>query len=176
MADDSVKRKRIDESDEVPFKPKGYYTITPYITIKNAASALDLYAKAFGATEVMSMPGPGGKIMHAEMQIGDSRFMFSDEFPEMGAWSPEHLGGTAGHLMIYVEDCDAMLKRAIAAGCKPDRPAKDQFYGDRSGSVIDPYGHKWTLSTHVKEVSAEECHRIMKEMEKEEKDGGKADA
>jgi len=146
--------------------PDGYHTVTPYITVDGAAKALEYYAKAFGAEERMRHGGPGGKIMHAEMKIGDSAIMLSDEFPEMGAKSPKSLGGTPFGLCLYVGDADAVFNRAVAAGGKVDRPVQNQFYGDRSGTLIDPFGHKWTISTHVEDVSPEELQRRMAEMAK----------
>ena len=136
--------------------PDGYHTVTPYLIVQGAAKALDFYKKAFGATELVRMPGPGGKIMHAEVQIGDSRVMLADEFPEMDARGPQALGGTPVGLCIYVENVDALFDRAVTAGAKVLRPVVDQFYGDRSGTVADPFGHKWTIATHVEDVSPEE--------------------
>lgn len=150
--------------------PEGYHTVTPYITVDGAAAALAYYAKAFGAEERMRHAGPGGKIMHAEIKIGDSVIMLSDEFPEMGAKSPKSLGGTPFGICLYVRDVDAVFNRAVAAGGKVDRPLKTQFYGDRSGTLIDPFGHKWTVSTHVEDVSPQEMERRMAEMPK--KPGG----
>ena len=139
--------------------PDGYHTVTPYITVKNGAAALDFYERAFGATVFMRMDGPGGKIMHAEFRIGGSPVMLSDECPEMGAISPETLGGVTSSLMIYVEDVDARFEQAIAAGGKVERPLANQFYGDRSGTLKDPFGHRWTLATHVEDVPPDEMNR-----------------
>jgi PhnB protein len=146
--------------------PEGYHTVTPYLIVKGAARALEFYKKAFGAKELMRFSGPGDKIMHAEIKIGDSPVMLADEFPEMGAKSPESIGGSAVGLMIYVTDVDSVFKQAIAAGGKVDRPVKDQFYGDRSGSLVDPFGHKWTIGTHKEDVSMEEMQRRMQAMPK----------
>jgi PhnB protein len=141
--------------------PEGYHTVTPYLYINGATKALDFYKKAFGAIELFRMPGPGGKIGHAEIKIGDSPIMLADEHPEMGARSPDSIGGTAVGIVLYVEDVDALFKQAVAAGAKVERPVQDQFYGDRSGSVIDPFGHKWHLATHKEDVSPEEMQRRM---------------
>ena len=139
--------------------PEGYHSLTPYLIIRGAADALAYYAKAFGATELFRMPGPEGKIMHAEMQIGNSRFMLADEFPQMNALSPAHFGGTPVSLMIYIEDVDTVFARAIEAGGMEVRPVVDQFYGDRSGTLVDPFGHQWTISTHVEDVPPEEMEK-----------------
>jgi PhnB protein len=139
--------------------PDGYHSVTPYMTLAEAAKAIEFYKKAFGATELFRMPGPDGKIGHAEIQIGDCRIMMSDEFPEMGALSPKTLGGTTAAFMIYVPDVDTQYKRALAAGGKELRPLQNQFYGDRSGTLIDPFGHKWTLATHVEDVPEDELQR-----------------
>ncbi len=141
--------------------PEGYHSLTPYLIVKGAAKALDFYAKAFGARELFRMPQPDGRIGHAEMQIGNSRFMLADEFPERGIRAPS--GTPPVSLMIYCEDVDSMWKRAIAAGGKQDRPLTNQFYGDRSGTLIDPFGHHWTIATHVEDVSPQEMERRMKQ-------------
>jgi PhnB protein len=139
--------------------PDGYHTATPYLIVRDAAGALAFYKKAFGATELMRMEGPDGCLAHAEMQIGDSRIMLADEHPQMGAVSPQTLGGSPVGLCLYVEDVDAAAQRAVAAGATVLRPVKDQFYGDRSGTFADPYGHKWTLATHKEDVPPEEMIR-----------------
>ena len=141
--------------------PEGYHTVTPYLVVQGAAKALEFYKKAFGATELVRMPGPGGKVMHAEIRIGDSPVMLADEFPEMDARGPQALGGTPVGLCIYVENVDALFDRAVTAGAKVLRPVVDQFYGDRSGTVADPFGHKWTIATHKEDVSPEEMKRRM---------------
>jgi PhnB protein len=127
--------------------------------VKGAARALEFYKKAFNATELYRMEGPGGTIGHAEFQIGNSRMMIADEFPEVGARSPETIGGSPIGLCIYTEDVDAMFEQALAAGGKEERPVKDQFYGDRSGTLRDPFGHQWTVATHKEDVSPEEMKR-----------------
>jgi PhnB protein len=147
--------------------PEGYHTATPYLIVRGAARALEFYKKAFNATELMRMPDPSGKIAHAEIQIGSSRLMLGDEQPEMGAKSPEALGGSPVGLCLYVEDVDALFKQAVAAGGKVERPVKDQFYGDRSGTLRDPFGHQWTISTHKEDVSPEEMNRRMAEAMKQ---------
>ena len=142
--------------------PDGYHSVTPYLIINGASAALDYYKRAFGATELFRMPAPEGKIGHAEIKIGDSPIMLADEFPEMGYKSPQSLGGSPVSIMIYVEDVDAVFKQAIAAGGKEQRPVKDQFYGDRSGTVEDPFGHVWHVATHKEDVSSEEMERRAK--------------
>jgi PhnB protein len=146
--------------------PEGYHSVTPYLIVKGAAAAIDFYKKAFNATEVLRMEGPNGTVMHAELQIGDSRIMLADEQPAMGyAALPEGLRSNVG-LMIYVEDVDKIAAQATAAGIKTERPVADQFYGDRSGNFIDPFGHRWTIATHVEDVSEEEMERRMSAMAK----------
>jgi PhnB protein len=141
--------------------PEGYHSVTPYLIVSNAGRALDFYKSAFGAKEMVRMEQPGGRIGHAEIQIGDSRVMLADEFPEMGAKSPDSLGGSPVGLMLYVQDVDSQFRQAIAAGAKEVRPVQDQFYGDRSGTLVDPFGHQWTLGTHKEDVSDEELKRRM---------------
>jgi len=150
--------------------PDGYHTATPYLIVKDATRALSFYKEAFGARETYRLPAPGGKIGHAEIQIGDSRIMLADEFPEMGAVSPESLGGSPVSLMLYVENVDEAASRAVKAGAKELRPVQDQFYGDRTGTYLDPFGHKWSIGTHKEDVSPEEVQRRFEEMMK--KQGG----
>lgn len=147
--------------------PKGYHTATPYLIIKGAAEAIKFYKKAFGATEFMRMPGPDGNIGHAEIRIGNSPIMLADEFPGMGHFSPATLGGTPVSLMLYVEDVDSLFKKAVKAGATVLRPVVDQFYGDRSGTVSDPFGHVWTISTHKEDVTPAEMKKRMKAMMKQ---------
>ena len=142
--------------------PEGYHSVTPYLVVDGAAEAIRFYAEAFGAEEVLRMPA-GDKIGHAEIRIGDSIVMLSDEWPEQNMLGPKARGGPSGLLMIYVEDVDAAYARAIAAGANAHRPVEDQFYGDRSGSVVDPFGHHWTLATHVEDVPPDELQRRMAE-------------
>jgi PhnB protein len=139
--------------------PEGYHTITPYLSIKGASDAIEFYKKAFGAKEVMRMGEPGGRIGHAELQIGDSKIMLADEHPEMDFRSPRAIGGTPVLLHLYVEDVDNVIGRAVAAGAKVVRPVQDQFYGDRSGSVADPYGHIWHVATHTEDLSPDEIRK-----------------
>ena len=138
--------------------PEGYRTVTPYLFIHKAAEAIEFYKEAFGATELFRMQGPDGRIMHSEIQIGDSRIMMADECPTMGARSPHTLGGSTGSLMLYVEDVDARFNQAVAAGAVVKQPVADQFYGDRSGSLEDPFGHAWHIATHKEDVPPEEMH------------------
>lgn len=141
--------------------PEGYHTVTPYLIVRGAASALDFYRRAFNATELFRMPMPDGRIGHAEFRIGDSRLMLADEMPEMNIKGPQSLGGAAVGMALYVEDCDAVFKQAVAAGAKVERPLADQFYGDRSGTVVDPFGHNWTIATHTEDLSPEEMKQRM---------------
>jgi PhnB protein len=139
--------------------PNGYHTATPYLIIKGAAEAIEFYKKAFGARELMRLADPTGKVGHAEIQIGDSPLMLADEHPEMGYCGPQAYGGTPVGLCLYVEDVDAQFERAVAAGGTAVRPVQDQFYGDRSGTLKDPFGHVWTLATHKEDLSPEEIQR-----------------
>lgn len=138
--------------------PEGYHSVTPYLSVKGAASAIEFYRKAFGAKELFRMPAPDGTIGHAEILIGDSHVMLADE-NEMTAKSPATLGGTPVALMLYVEDVDATVKRALDAGAKLLRPVENQFYGDRSGGILDPFGHSWWVATHVEDVPPDELER-----------------
>lgn len=149
--------------------PDGYQSVTPYLIIKGAADALDFYQKAFGAEERMRLDSKG-MIMHAEIRIGDSVVMLADEFPDMGYVGPQAIGGTPVSLMIYVKDVDQVFSRAIAAGAKEKRPVNNEFYGDRVGTLVDPYGHVWSIATHVEDVSADEMDRRFRDMTK--KSGG----
>jgi PhnB protein len=151
--------------------PDGFHTATPYLIVKGAAQALDFYQKAFGAREVFRFAGPNGQIGHAEIQIGNSRIMLADEHPQMGAVGPQTLGGTPVGICLYVEDVDALAKRAVAAGAKVERPVQDQFYGDRSGTFADPFGHKWTIATHKEDVSPEEMQRRAEAFRKQHGNG-----
>ena len=146
--------------------PDGYHSITPYLIVDDGARALDFYKKAFNATEIMRMPAPGGKVGHAEIKIGDSVVMLADEAPEMDARSAKHYGCSPVSMLVYVEDVDKLFPQAVAAGAKEVRPVADQFYGDRSGSLTDPFGHHWHLSTHTEDVSMEELQRRMAAMSK----------
>jgi len=139
--------------------PEGYHRVTPHLVVKNAAEAIPFYEKAFGAKELNRASGPGGGIMHAEMQFGDSRVMLNDEFPDMGAFSPESLKGTPVVLHLFVEDVDAAFDRAIKAGCEPLMPLSNMFWGDRYGQVRDPFGHRWSLATRIENLTPEESMR-----------------
>lgn len=136
--------------------PEGYEGATPYLVIKGAASALEFYKKAFGATELMRMPAPGGTVGHAEIKIGKAIIMLADEFPQMNCKSPQAYGGSPVSIMLYVQDVDTFVNRAVSAGAKLVRPVKNQFYGDRSGSLEDPFGHQWHIATHMEDVLPDE--------------------
>ncbi|MBV9218601.1 MAG: VOC family protein [Methylobacteriaceae bacterium] len=140
--------------------PAGYHTATPYLIIKGAANAIEFYKRAFGATVTLPpIPAPGGRVGHAELRIGDSPIMLADEFPEMNSLSPQSLGGTPISIHLYVENSDKVVSDAVAAGATVLRPIKDQFYGDRSGAVTDPFGHIWHISTHVEDVAPDELRK-----------------
>jgi PhnB protein len=139
--------------------PEGYHSVTPYLIVNGGQRALDYYKRAFGATEVFRMDAPNGKIGHAEIQIGDSRVMLADENPAWGAKAPQPGVSPPVQLMIYVPDADTTFKQALAAGGKETMPIKNQFYGDRSGTFTDPFGHSWTVATHVEDVPADEMMR-----------------
>lgn len=145
------------------WKEDGYHSVTPYLVVDDAEAAIKFYAEAFSATEHMRLP-MGDKIGHADLLIGESHVMLSDEFPEMDKLGPNKRGGATASLMIYVPDVDAAFAKAVAAGAEIVRPVEDQFYGDRSGWVKDPFGHEWTLSTHVEDVSEQEMGRRMAEL------------
>lgn len=140
-------------------KPDGYHSVTPYLIVNGAARALDFYKKAFGATEVMRMTQPDGKVGHAEIRIGDSVVMMADEFPERGIRSAESYGGSPISLMVYVDDVDTLFPQAIAAGGKELSPVSDQFYGDRSGILQDPFGHTWSIATHKEDLTPEQIQQ-----------------
>ena len=136
--------------------PDGYHSLTPYLVVNNAASAIDFYKRAFGAIEFFRMDDPSGRIGHAELQIGDSRLMLADEYPEQGFTAPATPGKAGVTMHLYVENVDAVFNQAVAAGAKAVRPLENQFYGDRTGSVVDPFGHSWYLATHVEDLTEEE--------------------
>lgn len=152
--------------------PTGYHSVTPYLIVDNATKALEFYQKALNATELYRLPVSSDKgvqkIGHAEIKIGDSQVMLSDEYPEMNARSPKSLGGTPASLMIYVDDVDKAYDQAIKAGAKAERPVENQFWGDRTGTIIDPFGHKWTLGTHIEDVPQEELQKRMEEWSKQQ--------
>ncbi|HEX5000172.1 MAG TPA: VOC family protein [Terriglobia bacterium] len=139
--------------------PDGYDSITPYLSVRGAVQALEFYKTAFGAQELMRVPQPDGRIGHAEMQIGNARIMIADEFPEMNFRGPQSLGGTPVGLMLYVENVDDVVARAVAAGATIVQPVQDKFYGDRMGSILDPFGHSWHIATHIEDISPEELRR-----------------
>jgi PhnB protein len=143
--------------------PEGYSTLTPYLAVEDAASAIEFYQRAFDAKERVRMPGPGEAIMHAELEIGDSVLMLSDPFPQASTKPPKELGGTSVNLMFYVEDTDAAYRQAIDAGATSVMEPEDMFWGDRFSLVQDPYGHTWTIATHVEDVSPEEMQRRSEE-------------
>ncbi len=139
--------------------PDGYHSVTPYIVVDGGARAIEFYKQAFGATEVFRMDGPDGKVGHAEIKIGDSHVMLADEHPEINARGPQAFGGSPVSLMLYVEDVDATVNRAVEAGAELTRPVADQFYGDRTGGIKDPFGHAWYIATHVEDVPPEELQK-----------------
>jgi PhnB protein len=138
--------------------PEGYHSVTPYLVCKGAAEAIEFYTAAFGAVEVMRM-SDGERVGHAELTIGDSRVMLADEHPEMGHLGPHAVGGCPMSILLYVEDVDATVARAVAAGATLERPVANQFYGDRTGGIVDPFGYRWYVATHVEDVSPEEMQR-----------------
>jgi len=158
-----------DMSTKIPFQAPGYHTITPALAIKGAAAAIDFYKRAFNAAELHRMASPDGTVMHAEIKIGDSNIMLSDEFPDWGVLSPKTVGGSPTTLYIYVEDVDATTRQALAAGAKELQPVSDQFWGDRSGKIEDPFGYRWGLATHIEDVSPEEMDRRSKAWMSEER-------
>ncbi len=139
--------------------PDGYHTVTPYLIVDWASRAIDFYKQAFGAVERLRIPGPNGRVGHAELAIGDSTIMIADEYPDMGIKGPKSIGGSPVSLHLYVENVDAVIERAVAAGGTLQRPIANQFYGDRMGSIIDPFGHVWHVSTHIEDVPDDELRR-----------------
>ena len=142
--------------------PDGYHSITPYITVDGGAAAIEFYKKVFDAVERLRMDGPNGKVGHTELLIGDSVLMMSDEYPEMNARGPKTIGGSPVSLALYVTDVDAVVKKAVAAGATLERPVENRFYGDRTGTIKDPFGHTWHIATHVEDVSPEELQKRAK--------------
>ena len=143
--------------------PEGYPRVTPYLHVSGAAAAIEFYKDILGAQERMRMPGPEGKLGHAELQIGESIVMLADEFPDMGVSGPKSIGGTPVTLHVYVEDVDAVFDAALAAGATSVRPVENQFYGDRTGQFEDPFGHRWNIATHVEDVPPDEMEKRMAE-------------
>ena len=150
--------------NEVSWIPQGYHSATPYLIIRGAARAIEFYKRAFGATEMLRMDTPDGSVGHAEIKIGDSVIMLGDENIEAGICSPKALNGSPVSILLYVQDVDAITAQAVAAGAKITRPIKDQFYGDRTGGVEDPFGHQWYLATHIEDVPLDEMKRRMAAM------------
>jgi PhnB protein len=148
--------------------PDGYHTVTPYLTVRGAAQALAFYRQAFGAEETFRMDGPDGKIAHAEFRIGGSVIMLGEENVDMGAHSPQSLNGTTAGVMVYTENVDQLFDRAVKAGAKALMPPTDMFWGDRYGNLIDPFGHKWSLATHVRDVTPEEMQKAQAEWMKQQ--------
>ena len=142
--------------------PEGYHSVTPYLIIEGAADAIEFYKKAFGATELFRFPAPDGKIGHAEIKIGDSPVMLADAYPEMGYKGPKSIGGSSVSLMIYIEDVDTVFNRAVNAGATVKEAVTNKFYGDRSGTLVDPFGHIWHVSTHTEDVPMEEMEKRAK--------------
>jgi PhnB protein len=136
--------------------PDGYPQVTPYLCIDGAAAAIEFYGEVLGTKERMRMPAPGGKVGHCELQLGDSVIMLADEFPEMGVRGPKSVGGTPVTISVYVDDVDNVFERAVKAGANALRPVEDQFYGDRAGQFEDPFGHRWSVATHVEDVPPDE--------------------
>jgi PhnB protein len=152
------------KTEKVHHIPAGYHAVIPYLIVRNGAKALDWYKEVFGATEIMRFPTPDGRVGHAELQLGDAHFMLADEFPERNAVAPETVGGTASSIMIYIPNVDAVFKKAVAMGAKVKEDVTDKFYGDRSATIYDPFGHQWTIATHTEDVSPEEMQRRMAAM------------
>lgn len=144
--------------------PDGYTALTPYLVCKDAAKAIEFYTNAFGAVEVMRMPGPGGRVMHAEVKIGDAILMLSDENPERGYLSPVSIGGSGSSIMFYTDDVDDVFTRAVSLGARADQAPVDMFWGDRMGNLTDPFGHVWAIATHKEDVSPDEMERRMAAM------------
>lgn len=144
--------------------PEGYHSLTPYLIVKGATDAIEFYKRAFGATELMRLDAGEGKIGHAEMQLGNSRIMLADEHPEMNALAPQSPGSSGVGFCFYVENVDTVFEQAVAAGAKVQRPLQDQFYGDRSGTIEDPFGHTWTIATHIEDVTPEQVAERMEQM------------
>lgn len=144
--------------------PEGMHSVTPHLVCKGAAAAIEFYKQAFGATEAARLPGPDGRLMHALIHIGDSAIMLVDEMPEWGALGPRSLNGTPVTIHLYVEDVDAVVARAVQAGAKVTMPVADQFWGDRYGKLEDPFGHHWSVATHLRDVTPEEIEQAMRQM------------
>ncbi|TWT34983.1 Glyoxalase-like domain protein [Thalassoglobus neptunius] len=144
--------------------PDGYHAVQAYLIVQNATEAIEWYKEVFGTEEQMRLTGPGGSVGHAELQIGDSVVMLASEFPDMEVYAPEHFNGSPISMAIYLEDVDTVYQRAIDAGATAKRPVQDQFYGDRSGMIVDPFGHSWSLATHIEDVTPEEVQKRFDQM------------
>jgi PhnB protein len=156
--------------------PDGYPSVTTYLIVRGAARAIDFYTAAFGGVELMRLDAPGGLIGHAEVRIGNTPVMLADENPEWGVKAPQSLGGSPVHLLLYVDDCDAVFTRAIAAGGTEVRPMRDQFYGDRSGTLLDPFGHQWTIASRKEDLTVDEIKRRAQEAERAQSASGASGA
>ncbi len=154
-----AKKAKPAASTSKPGVPAGFSTVTPHLVVRDAAQAIEFYKKAFGAKETVRMDGPGGKIMHAEIKIGDSHLFLADEMPEWGSKSPLMLGGTGTPICLYVENADAVFNKAVAAGAQVKMPLANQFWGDRYGKVMDPYGHEWEIATHLEDLTSAEMKK-----------------
>lgn len=152
-------KKAVKTTKRVSPIPRGFHTVTPHLVCRNAAGAIEFYKKAFGARELSRMPMPGGGLAHAELQIGDSRLMLADEMPEMDATAPETIGGSAVHIFLYLKNVDAVFNQAVRAGAKATMPPTDMFWGDRYAKLTDPFGHKWSMATHIEDMSVKEMIR-----------------
>jgi PhnB protein len=146
--------------------PQGMHSVTPHLVCADAAKAIEFYKQAFGAQESARLPGPDGRLMHAAVKIGDSQVMLADEMPEWGSLGPKALKGSPVTIHLYVDDVDAVVERAVKAGAKVTMPVADQFWGDRYGKLEDPFGHHWSVATHVRDVGMEEAQKAMREMQK----------
>ncbi len=154
-----ARKPKAKKKKSVPGVPEGFSTATPHLIVRDCAQALEFYKKAFGAKETVRMDGPGGKILHAEIKIGDSHLFLADEMPEWGSKSPLSIGGTASSVCLYVPDADAVFNQAVAAGAKVAMPLADQFWGDRYGKLTDPFGHAWAVATHLEDLTPEEMKK-----------------
>jgi PhnB protein len=161
-----AKKAKAKAKKKVAPIPKGYHAVTAYLSIRGAVAAIEFYKRAFGAKELLRIPGPEGKLGHAEIKIGDSHVMLADEMPEMAFLAPQTRGGTTVHLHLYVKDVDHTVQKAVAAGAKLTQPLEDKFYGDRAGTIEDPYGHVWYIATHTEDVSPKEIDRRLAAMAK----------
>jgi PhnB protein len=159
-----ARSKPASRSRKIAPVPPKYGSVTPYLTIRECGSAIDFYKRAFGAKELVRMPGPAGQVMHAEIKIGDSVVMVSDEFPDQGTKSPQSLGGTAGSVMLYVKDCDRVYQQAVDAGARSLQAPQDMFWGDRFSRIEDPYGHQWAIATAKEKVTPKQMARRMAAM------------